>query len=111
MKTPFRIGLTGGIGSGKSTVAAQFAQLGVPVFDADAIARRLVEPGGRAYAQVFALAGREALAADGSLRRDVLRNTVFRDEALRKRLEAILHPLVYAEIETAVSNITYLTVS
>lgn len=107
MKAPFRIGLTGGIGSGKSTVAALFAKLGVPVIDADAIARSLVEPGGKAYDQVIALAGRDALSADGTLRRDILRDTVFRDEALRKRLEAILHPLVYAEMEAAVSNITY----
>jgi len=107
MPPPYRIGLTGGIGSGKSTVAALFEKLGVPVIDADAIARRLVEPGGSAYEQVIALAGREVLAADGRLRRDVLREVVFRNEALRKQLEAVLHPLVYAEMEAAISNITY----
>lgn len=99
--------MTGGIGSGKSTVAALFKRLGAPVIDADAIARRLVEPGGKAYYQVLSLAGEESVAADGHLRRDMLRRLVFVDPSLRASLEAILHPLVYAEMEQAVAGIDY----
>jgi dephospho-CoA kinase len=107
MKTPYRIGLTGGIGSGKSTIAAMFKRLGVPVIDADAIAKRLVEPGGEAYYQVVALTGEESVSPDGRLRRDYLRKAVFADASLRSSLEAVLHPLVYAEMENAIAKITY----
>lgn len=107
MTAPYRIGLTGGIGSGKSTVSALFRKLGVPVIDADAIVRKLVEPGGTAYDQVVALVGAEAVAPDGRLQRDRLRQAVFEDQALRLKLEAVLHPLVYEEMENAVSKITY----
>jgi dephospho-CoA kinase len=107
MTAPYRIGLTGGIGSGQSTVSALFRKLGVPVIDADVIVRKLVEPGEPAYEQVVALAGAEAVAPDGRLRRDLLRQAVFEDQALRAQLEAVLHPLVYREMEKAVSKITY----
>jgi dephospho-CoA kinase len=107
MKTPYRIGLTGGIGSGKSTVAAMFKREGVPVIDADAIAKKLLEPGEKAYYHVVAITGEESVSPDGHLRRDYLRKAVFADASLRASLEAVLHPLVYAEMENAVSNITY----
>lgn len=107
MKTPYRIGLTGGIGCGKSTVAAMFKRQGVPVVDADAIAKELLEPGEKAYYHVVALTGEESVSPDGRLRRDYLRKAVFADASLRASLEAVLHPLVYAEMENAVSNITY----
>lgn len=91
-----RIGLTGGIGSGKSTVAALFAARGVPVIDADAIARELVEPGHAALADIVAAFGAGVLDADGRLDRARLRARVFDDAAQRTRLEAILHPRIHA---------------
>lgn len=86
--------MTGGIGSGKSTVCRLFAGLGVPVIDTDAIAHELVSPGQNALTQLAAAFGAEILDQHGRLDRTVLRERVFRDEAMRKRLEAILHPLI-----------------
>lgn len=93
------IGLTGGIGSGKSTVAERFARLGVPVIDADAIARELVAPGMPALHQIGAEFGPEVLTAAGQLDRARLRRLVFADAQRRKRLEAILHPLIRREMQ------------
>ncbi|MGD2136835.1 MAG: dephospho-CoA kinase [Gammaproteobacteria bacterium] len=95
---PLVIGLTGGIGSGKSTVADAFGALGVPVFDADRIARELVEPGQPALDEITELFGRRCLAPDGHLDRAWLRNRVFSDAALRRRLEEILHPRIRRRI-------------
>lgn len=94
-----RVGLTGGIGSGKSTAAALFAGHGVPVIDADEIAHQLVTPGQPAYEQVIKTFGRGIVATNGRLDRDRLRRIVFADPEQRKRLEAILHPLVRREIQ------------
>jgi dephospho-CoA kinase len=94
-----RVGLTGGIGSGKSTAAALFAGHGVPVIDADEIARQLVTPGQPAYEQVIRTFGSGIVATNGRLDRDRLRRIVFADPEQRKRLEAILHPLVRREIQ------------
>ena len=94
-----RIGLTGGIGSGKSTVAALFAACGVPVIDADIIARELVQPGQPALEEITAAFGREVLDEAGRLDRARLRDLVFADPARRERLEAILHPRIRAEME------------
>jgi dephospho-CoA kinase len=94
-----RVGLTGGIGSGKSTAAALFAGHGVPVIDADEIARQLVTPGQPAYEQVIRTFGSGIVATNGRLDRDRLRRIVFADQEQRKRLEAILHPLVRREIQ------------
>ncbi|MBI5042054.1 MAG: dephospho-CoA kinase [Gammaproteobacteria bacterium] len=91
-----RIGLTGGIGSGKSTVAALFAARGVPVIDADVIARELVAPGQPALADIVATFGTDILDANGQLDRARLRARVFNDDAQRQRLEAILHPRIQA---------------
>lgn len=91
-----RIGLTGGIGSGKSTVAALFAAHGVPVIDADVIARELVAPGQAALADIVAAFGADVLDADGRLDRARLRARVFGNAAQRTRLEAILHPRIHA---------------
>lgn len=88
------VGLTGGIGSGKSTVAAMFAEHGVPVIDADRIAREVVEPGGPGLAEVVAAFGNEVLGEDGSLDRAALGRRVFEDEGARGRLERILHPRI-----------------
>ncbi len=99
MPCRLRIGLTGGIGAGKSTVAEVFASLGVPVFDADRVARDLVEPGQPALAEVVAAFGESVLAPDGRLDRPALRARIFGDDAARARLEAILHPRVRARLE------------
>jgi dephospho-CoA kinase len=89
-----QIGLTGGIGSGKSTAAARFAELGALVIDADALAREVVEPGTDGLAAVVAEFGEQVLDADGRLDRPALARLVFGDEAARGRLNAIVHPRV-----------------
>ena len=94
-----RVGLTGGIGSGKSTAAAIFAGHGVPIIDADEIARRLVAPAGPAFREIVQAFGEEVVAADGNLDRQRLRKIVFEDAPRRHQLEAILHPRVHDEIE------------
>lgn len=94
-----RIGLTGGIGSGKSTVAALFAARGVPLIDTDVIAHELVEPGQPALAEIAARFGAELLDGAGRLDRARLRERVFADAGQRKALEAILHPRIHAELE------------
>src|SRR6202167_2426077 len=99
MARRLRIGLTGGIASGKSTAAARFAELGVPVIDADEVARAVVAPGESGYAQVVNRFGRGILAADGGLDRRALRDRVFADPGERQDLEAILHPLIRAEMQ------------
>ncbi len=93
------VGLTGGIGSGKSTVADLFAARGVPLVDTDVIAHRVTAPHGVAMPQIAAQFGPEFVAADGSMDRARMRALVFGDEAARKRLEAITHPLIRAETE------------
>ncbi len=95
----FRVALTGGIASGKSTVADQFAALGVPVIDTDVIARQVVEPGQPALSAVVEAFGEEMLAADGRIDRRRMRERVFADPAARRRLESILHPAIRAEME------------
>ena len=95
----FRIALTGGIASGKSTVAGLFAALGVPVIDTDVIARDVVEPGQPALAQVVEAFGSDVLAPDRRLDRRRLRERIFTDPDARRRLEAILHPAIRAEME------------
>jgi dephospho-CoA kinase len=98
MTRPLRIGLTGGIASGKSTVTQRFAELGVPVIDADVASRRVVEPGTPGLARVVERFGADVLA-DGRLDRRALRNLIFKDSSLRQALDAILHPLIRAEME------------
>jgi len=91
---PFRIGLTGGIASGKSRAAEVFAALGVPVIDSDVIAREVVAPGSAGLAAVRARFGDGVLSPDGSLDSRALRQHVFADPAARRDLEAITHPLI-----------------
>lgn len=88
------VALTGGIGSGKSTVSDRFASLGVPIIDADMISHELTAPGGAALAPIFQAFGPEMKKPDESLDRAALRQIVFRDQTARTRLEAILHPLI-----------------
>ena len=92
-----RLGLTGGIGSGKSTVAQMLAALGATVIDADAIARSVTASGGAAIPLIREAFGPELIAADGSLDRNRMRELAFADAGARKRLEAIVHPLVGQE--------------
>jgi dephospho-CoA kinase len=94
-----RIGLTGGIGSGKSTVAGLLAQQGAVVVDTDLIARQLTLPGGEAIEAITAAFGTELIDAAGALNRTRLRELVFADSTAKLRLEAILHPLIGVETE------------
>lgn len=91
-----RIGLTGGVGSGKSTVANMLAQRGALVIDADALAREVVARGTDGLAEIVATFGDEVLAEDGSLNRPALAAIVFNDEEARARLNAITHPRIAA---------------
>ena len=91
------IGLTGGIGSGKSTVAALWVEFGVTLVDTDAIARRLTLPGGPALPAIAAQFGAQMIGADGALDRVRMREQVFHDPAAKQQLEAILHPLIGAQ--------------
>ncbi len=93
---PLRIGLTGGIASGKSTVADMFADLGVPVIDTDVIAREVVAPGQPALEEIREAFGARVIAEDGALDRPAMRALVFGDDEARLRLEAILHPRIGA---------------
>ncbi|MBW8329904.1 MAG: dephospho-CoA kinase [Thiobacillus sp.] len=95
----FAVGLTGGIGSGKSTVAELFAALGVPVIDTDAIAHQLTVPSGTALAAIHAQFGDVVMQADGTLDRAALRRRIFSDKTARRQLEAILHPRIRQEVE------------
>lgn len=97
MGTPFHVGLTGGIGSGKSTVAALLARLGAAVIDADAIARQLTAPGGRAMPAIAQQFGPDFVTPEGALNRDRMRALAFTDPGAKKNLEAIIHPLVAEE--------------
>ncbi|GAA4328848.1 dephospho-CoA kinase [Variovorax defluvii] len=94
-----RIGLTGGIGSGKSTVAAILVERGATLIDTDAIARAITQPGGAAMAAVEATFGSSVIASDGSMDRARMRELVFADPSARQRLEAILHPVIGLECE------------
>ncbi|MGY1701097.1 dephospho-CoA kinase [Geodermatophilus sp. SYSU D00766] len=99
-----RIGLTGGIGSGKSTVAALLAARGALVVDSDAIAREVVEPGTPGLAAVADAFGPQVLTADGALDRAALASIVFRDPRARARLDGIVHPLVRARAQEVVAE-------
>jgi len=97
-KHPFRVGLTGGIASGKSTVADLFLGLGANVIDTDVIAREVVKPGEPALEEIQRRFGDEVLDASGALDRAAMRSLVFSDSDARSDLEAILHPRIGAEV-------------
>ena len=99
-----RIGLTGGIGSGKSTVTALLAQHGAAVVDTDAIARQLTLPGGAAIESIRAAFGADFVDADGALDRVRMRALAFSDPSAKRRLEAILHPLIGTQTERQAGN-------
>jgi dephospho-CoA kinase len=94
-----RVGLTGGIASGKSTAAQRFKELGVPVIDADEAARVVVEPGKPALAEIVKRFGTGVVAKNGELDRRALRTLIFGDSELRRDLESILHPRIRAHME------------
>jgi dephospho-CoA kinase len=98
------VGLTGGIGSGKSEAARIFTGLGVPVIDTDAIAHLLTASGQPLVQNIINLFGDEFLNPDGSLNRAALREKIFADENARRQLEAILHPAIYDEVLQAIDR-------
>jgi dephospho-CoA kinase len=100
-----KIGLTGGIGSGKSTVSDIFSQLGVPVIDMDVIARQVVEPGSPALTEITEAFGPSILNQDGCLDRQLLRQRIFESDSDRRKLETILHPLIRAETERQLAEL------
>lgn len=102
MHPVLRVGLTGGIGSGKSTVCKLFTELGVPVIDADEIARDLTASGQMGLQLILGTFGTDILTDSGKLDRARLRTIVFNDEVARTSLENILHPLIYKEIDARV---------
>lgn len=97
------IGLTGGIGSGKSAVADQLGLLGAAIVDTDAIAHELTRPGGAAIPRIRELFGEGSIASDGSMDRNKIRELVFADPSARKRLESVLHPMIRAESERRIA--------
>ena len=99
------VGLTGGIGSGKTTVANGFSSLGVPVIDADQLARELVEPGQIALDEIISTFGTEAITADGRLDRGYMRQRIFSNPARKSQLETILHPKIRQRIRALLSGI------
>ena len=96
---PYRVGLTGGIASGKSTAAKFFGALGVPILDSDQIARDVVEPGQPPLERLIERFGRKILTPDGHLDRPALREIVFSDPKARADLEALTHPAIGAAME------------
>ena len=100
-----RIGLTGGIGSGKSAVARCFVELGVPVVDTDEISRSLTQTGEPGYHAIVKLFGKDVLDRFGQIDRRRLRDRVFSDSDERKRLEAALHPLIRAEVQRQITGL------
>lgn len=101
---PWILGLTGGIGSGKSAAAERFAELGVHVVDADQVARSVVEPGSAALAQIVDRFGVPILASSGELNRAALRERIFTSVEDRRWLERLLHPLIRQEIWASLSR-------
>ncbi len=100
---PFIVGLTGGIGSGKNAVGDQFARLGVPVIDADAVAHELTTPGGAGMAAIRDTFGAEFVTPEGALDRARMRALAFSDAQAKQRLEAILHPMIRAESDRRIA--------
>ena len=99
------LGVTGGIGSGKSTVAGMLEALGAPVIDSDIIARRVVEPGKPAWKEIVAHFGEKVLQADGRIDRKKLADIVFNDAEERKKLENFTHPIIMEELARQVNEI------
>lgn len=107
-----KIGLTGGIGSGKTSVSDIFSELGVPVIDTDLVARQLTARDGAALPEIFAAWGESVMRPEGELDRDALRRRIFAAPEERRRLEAILHPLIRRQVvaELAALDAPYVVV-
>jgi dephospho-CoA kinase len=103
---PYSVGLTGGIGSGKSAASDRFGELGASVVDTDEISRELTAPAGAAIEEIRKQFGPEFVTADGGLDRARMRRLVFADAAARRKLEAILHPLIRARTRAAIAAAT-----
>jgi dephospho-CoA kinase len=101
-----KIGLTGGIGCGKSTVGHIFTQLGVKIIDADTISHQLVLPGNAAFLDIVEYFGQDVLLENGQLNRPFLKSLIFKNPDAKKQLETILHPKIFKEIEQQLDNIT-----
>ena len=101
---PYCVGLTGGIGSGKSSAARIFASLGVGMVDVDDISHALTRPGGAAIASIREQFGAQAIIADGSLNRAYMRELIFADASAKQRLEAILHPMIGIQARAQVTQ-------
>ena len=99
------VGLTGGIGSGKTTVANGFSALGVTVIDADQLARELVRPGQPALDEIITLFGKDCVTPDRQLKRDYVRQQIYSDPGLKRQLEAVLHPKIRHRIIALLANI------
>jgi dephospho-CoA kinase len=104
---PLRVGLTGGIASGKSAAAHRFGELGVPIIDADVSSRRVVARGSSGLAQIVERFGAGVLSPSGELDRGALRNLIFNDPTQRRALEAILHPLIRKDMDDQASAVRY----
>ena len=102
----FTVGVTGGIGSGKSSAADRFRQLGVPVIDADVVARQIVEPGMPALQEIINTFGESVANDRGELDRAALRKIIFLDSSCKSQLEAILHPRIFDEILRLLSELS-----
>ena len=106
MSTPYVVGLTGGIGSGKSAAADEFARLGATVVDTDVIARDMTAAAGAALPALRGLFGPEYFEASGAMDRAKVRDKVFSDPAAKKSLEAVLHPMIRAKSERQIAGAT-----
>lgn len=106
MSNPYKVGLTGGIGSGKSLVSEIFADLGVPVIDADKIVHELISPQSPLLDDIVLLFGNEIVDDSGNIDRDRIRKLIFSDSESRKKLEAILHPHVFDIIVKEIKGIS-----
>ena len=107
MRFPLRLGLTGGIGSGKSTVALLLAEAGAAVVDADAIARACTAPCGLAMPTIADIFGPDFVTSAGALDREKMRQLIYNEPSARKRLESIIHPLVKSEIESQTAQASH----
>lgn len=106
-KKPFCIGLTGGIGSGKTTVSTYFESLGVPVIDADVISRQLTQKEGAAYSKILSHFGNSILNSNEEIDREKLRNIIFNNNSEKKWLENLLHPFIRNTMRDAITRVTY----